>query len=588
MRTRDILFLNLHRLYHPRASLYGDFVGLHIMAAFLEENGYEARVFAGSLHNGLNTIVREFEAFKVRSVGLYCDYENVDEVTEVSRFIKKEYGIPVFVGGPQAPALGEDFLKNSQCDVIVRGEGELTMLELLNCFLNGSGKLASIKGITYQAENGQLVMQPEQELIQNLDALPFVSAKHSLTSGFRQENAAVMTGRGCPFNCAFCYEGHHTKKVRLRSVNNVIDEVRAIFQEHKSVSYLLFTDDTFTLDPARVSALCGQLAELRAKRDFVWFCEGHVHTLYKHPEMLEYMVKAGLHRLQLGIEAGTDEVLAAYRKRTTAAEIKEVIKLCKKAGVPQVFGNIIVGGAKASEEVIAHEKKFIEELLRLGQGMVELNTVFFWPLHGTAMTKSPAEYGLKIIDDQFITSWGDLPLAKAGDLSIWRQLELRQELNQHITDVMRDMRDKNLISPKLITKLFHSKHKYRAGGRWLEVIEEKSELYWYYNMLAQGALADSAVFTPEELMQARPQRMFELFSQLEMAEEQYKIGDVRLTRLQLELLRHSTGKLRLADMLKAVYPMFQPQYAEFRDFEQAALTILKACESQRWLAYAAY
>ena len=588
MRTRDILFLNLHRLNQPNPALHGDFVGLYIMAAFLEDNGYEARVFAGGLSEGLKTISYEFGGFKVRAIGLYCDYENIDEVAEVSRFIKEKYNVPVFVGGPQSPALDQKFFQAAQCDVVVRGEGELTMLELLGYYLNGSGDLASIKGITYLAEDGKLTIQPEQDLIQNLDALPFVSAKHSLNSNFRNGNAAILTGRGCPFNCAFCYEGHHTKKVRLRSVDNVISEVKSILDNHKEVKYLLFTDDTFTLDTARIRALCEELAKLRAKHDFVWFCEGHVHTLHQHPQMLEYMVKAGLYRLQLGIEAGTDKVLSAYRKRTTAAEIKEVIKLCKEAGVTQVFGNIIVGGAHASEEVIAQDKKFIEDLLLLGEGMVELNTVFFWPLHGTSMTKNPHEYGLKIIDSEFLTSWGDLPLAEADGLSIWRQLELRQELNEHIRSVMCNMRDKSLISEKLLRTIFNAKCKYRSGGQWVQIIEEKAELYWYYNMLAQEALTDSNAFTPEALLNVRPQRMFELFSLLKITDGQYTIGTITLTRLHLELLRHATGKRCLCSVLKAVYQLFEQQYTDYNEFEQDALAALVFCEEQHWLAYAAH
>lgn len=588
MRTRDILFLNLHRLNQPNPARHGDFVGLYIMAAFLEDNGYEARVFAGSLNEGLKTIAYEFDEFNVRTIGLYCDYENIDEVAEVSRFIKEKYNVPVFVGGPQSPALDQKFLLIAKCDVIVRGEGELTMLELFGSYLNGFGDLASIKGITYLAEDGKLTIQPEQDLIQNLDALPFVNAKHSLNSNFRNGNAAILTGRGCPFNCAFCYEGHHTKKVRLRSVDNVISEVNSILDNHKKVNYLLFTDDTFTLDTSRVRALCKELAKLRTKHDFVWFCEGHVHTLHQHPQMLEYMVNAGLYRLQLGIEAGTDKVLSAYRKRTTADEIKEVIKLCKEAGVAQVFGNIIVGGAHASEEVIVQDKKFIEELLRLGEGMVDLNTVFFWPLYGTSMTNNPDEYGLKIIDNEFLTSWGDLPLAEANGLSIWRQLELRQELNGHIRSVMCSMRDENLISERLLRLIFKAKCKYRCGGQWVEIIEERDDLYWYYNMLGQEALTESAAFTPEALLNARPQRMFELFSLLKITDGQYAIGAITLTRLHLELLRHATGKRCLCSMLKDVYQLFEQQYADYNEFEQDALAALEFCEAQRWLAYAAH
>ena len=85
MRTRDILFLNLHRLNQPNPALHGDFVGLYIMAAFLEDNGYEARVFAGGLSEGLKTISYEFGGFKVSGWIFF----SIEEITTFEMFIKR-------------------------------------------------------------------------------------------------------------------------------------------------------------------------------------------------------------------------------------------------------------------------------------------------------------------------------------------------------------------------------------------------------------------------------------------------------------------------------------------------------------------
>ena len=89
------------------------------------------------------------QAHKVSVIGLYCDYENVTENIKLCRYIKKTYGLPVMVGGPQATALGQ-ILDDSGCDVVSRYEGELTVPELLDYFLDGVGSLDTIKGIMYK------------------------------------------------------------------------------------------------------------------------------------------------------------------------------------------------------------------------------------------------------------------------------------------------------------------------------------------------------------------------------------------------------------------------------------------------------
>ena len=187
-----------------------------------------------------------------------------------------------------------------------------------------------------------------------------------------------MTGRGCPFRCAFCHEGTHTRAVRFRSVENVFAEIDAYLDvcdddEH----YILFTDDTFTLNGERVKQICAGLAERRKRHKFKFFCEGHVHTLYKNPEMIHDLATGGCVRIQLGIEAGTAQILKTYGKQSTPEEIFEVVRLCRDAGIEQVYGNIILGGADFTRETFEADKNFVRELIAESQGVVEIGIVFF-------------------------------------------------------------------------------------------------------------------------------------------------------------------------------------------------------------------
>ena len=97
----------------------------------------------------------------------------------ILRYIKEKYCLPVIVGGPQATALKKDFLVKSGCDAIVRYEGEVTVLELLQYFVDGYGCLENIKGIAF-LKNNNLEINPDREVIENLDSLPFIDVKYAL------------------------------------------------------------------------------------------------------------------------------------------------------------------------------------------------------------------------------------------------------------------------------------------------------------------------------------------------------------------------------------------------------------------------
>ena len=129
----------------------------------------------------------------VSLVGLYCDYANVTENIFLSRYIKETYGLPVIVGGPQATSLREEFMLKSQCDAVVRYEGEMTTLELAQYFIDGSGTLDTMLGImTY--ENGTCHIHPERPVIENLDALPVVDDLCYIYPQARHDELDLMTG----------------------------------------------------------------------------------------------------------------------------------------------------------------------------------------------------------------------------------------------------------------------------------------------------------------------------------------------------------------------------------------------------------
>lgn len=549
MRDNDIVFFNLHRKYLNRNADYGGFLGIFLLAAFLNSNGYDSQSFAGPFMEGKGYIDELCSKGKVSMIGLYCDFENVTENVYLSRYIKDTYGLPVIVGGPQATALDEEFYRNSQCDAIVRYEGELTVLELANCLLDGTGSLSEIRGISYLL-NDSIVVNEERPLIENLDNLPYVNDECYLLPEKREKSLSIMTGRGCPFNCAFCHEGAHTKRVRLRSVQSIINEIEKYLQEHKGQRelFIMFTDDTFTLIPDRVKQICEALQSFQKTIPIRWFCEAHIHTLYKHPEMIEYLAAAKCQRVQLGIEAGTQRVLDAFRKGSTLNEIKEVVRICEKNNIQQLYSNIILGAAFFSQETFEYDMAFAKELLLIGKGIMELGAVSYWPLPETSITVNPAFYETCIADYEFITSVGDYAQVYTNQFSTWDISKLVLRFDNEMLEFKKKMFNEHIVPKERIKEWFDGSRFGRSYGRWWHALKDMPHIFSFYEMLASGEGVTSNELTLEEFYASHPMRMCDISHSLNIENQDVTLLDIPFDEIDKVLFPYCTGKLSVKEI----------------------------------------
>ena len=544
----DVLFLNLHRRCLNYEPTHGGFLGIYYLSAFLRKEGYEAKGFSGTFLEGTRFADGFCSADKVSMIGLYCDYDNVNENIYLSRRIKERYNLPVIVGGPQAVALEEKFFRESKCDAVVLGEGELTVRELARLFLDGSGELGKIRGIVYPTKGG-LVKTPAREPIKNLDDLPFITDDCYLEPYKFHLGLNVMTGRGCPFHCAFCHEGIG-KGVRFRSAENVLAEIDDYLKTWtEDELYFSFTDDTFTLNTERIKKICAGLIEKRETHKIEFFCEGHVHTLYKNPDLIRLLADSGCYRLQLGIESGNNDVLKAYGKNTTTEEILEVVRLCCEAGIQQVFGNIILGSAFFSEETYETDKKFVRQLLEIGKGVVELGVVTFWPLPNTPMTLCPSKFGIKIFDKEFLTSAGDFPQTETEEFDRIAIGQRQAELEQYINATMLELIQSRQIPAERIFNWFGESQKHRS--LWFMTLSRRENVYAYYEMLYLGEGVESG--DVENLAEAHPIRVVPLYKNLKRLDNNsVSILNEKFSNQELDIATLTTGKLSVDQIAKKV------------------------------------
>ena len=583
--SRTILLLNVRRTLPVEADSGFDFLGLFYLAAVLESRGYDPWVFHGGAHEVPDLLKRKIARRGIAAVGFTCDFENVSTVTELSQFVRKNYGVPVIVGGPQAIALKKPFFDRSGCDAVVRGEGEETVIEVLDHFVNHQRSLSEIQGVTWMDDTGSIHVNPSRPPIADPDTLPYPAFHRSLHPE-REYGQAVFTGRGCPYACAFCYQSTGNRRVRFRAVEKVLDEIRTNLERNPHIRYLTVLDDTFTLNPSRLESFCEGITELRKEHDFVWYCEGHVANLARHPEMLAMMTTAGLARLQIGVESGSQQVLDTYRKHTTIHQIEKVVGDSCEAGVPQIACNFIMGGAQETDDVVTETMLFAERLLRMAPGAIDILTGFLRPYPGTAITEDPDAFGLDLLDQEATSSCDDYPVFLPRGLGLQDVIQNRLKVSRHIMSVMKELVDGGSVSHEQIFRQYRLAEMYGARSLWYSNFFRKSRfLHEYYRMLVMGEGMRLSDLPSGEVMARRPLRTVEMRRSVNFYAGFPQIGDYVLSPLELELLLSCTAKKRFGQVIEELFIQYGSPFPGLDDFTAHIMEMMRAFENKHWVLF---
>lgn len=389
----DIIFIYANRLPDLVSSIFPP-NNQYYLRTIINESGFVSEVVECTENNFISV----FNSIKTKCniFGFYCACDNEVVVTHMSNYIKKNCPDSlVFIGGPQAIGLHEQFFIESNADIVIEGEGEIALVDLLNHFLNHKNKLEDIGNIKY-IKNGKMIKNHANEAIMDLDSYPFSKVKRKDVKRYNSARRIfVLTGRGCPNRCTFCYEGGNARKVRYRSMDCIFEEIEYLLKEFPLANLMHILDDTFTCNTDRVHEFCARMKKIRETRQIYWVCEAHVNTLWNRPDFLREMIDAGLVGFQIGIESGSSEILKSYKKNITPQMTKDVIDMCYQSGAYlSIEGNFILGGPYETKETIAESMELCDYLIEHGRGQVFLNVVSFYPLPNTEISNKPEQFGL--------------------------------------------------------------------------------------------------------------------------------------------------------------------------------------------------
>lgn len=327
-------------------------LGLGYLASYLETKGHRVSIFDGTLHNAsMQDFVKEISKFKPKLIGISVVTRGHNRAKEMIKVIRRKYKkIPIVIGGSQVTAAPEIVIKDLGADYAIVGEGELTLLELVNALEKEKNWFSQIKGLVYKMSAEKIKINPERELISDLDILPFPAwhlmppKKYRIAPILEPAHgspvAPILTTRGCPYNCSFCASNITWKrKLRQRSVENVIGEIK-LLKEKYGVREIHLCDDNFTMDIKRAEKMCD--AFINEKVNLPWQCPNGVRIDRLTPELLRKMKTSGCYSVGLGIESGNEEMLKKISKHLDLKIVPKVLKMLHSAGI-EAYGFFILG-----------------------------------------------------------------------------------------------------------------------------------------------------------------------------------------------------------------------------------------------------
>jgi radical SAM superfamily enzyme YgiQ (UPF0313 family) len=233
------------------------------------------------------------------------------------------------VGGPHLTAYPIEALSRENFDFGVYGEGENTVLEALRAIQEG-GTLDGVKGCVFR-KNGEVIVNAPREEINDLDSIPFPAIdilpyKKYIALSVRNPFFTMVTSRGCPYSCKFCFQGY-LGRYRSRSPENIIKEMEMLVNEY-GIREIITFDETFAVEEERAIGIC-ELIHKKGIR-FRWDIRTRVDLI--NEKVLKSLKSAGCFRIHLGIESGNQEILCDMDKKINIPEVVDKVNLAKKFG----------------------------------------------------------------------------------------------------------------------------------------------------------------------------------------------------------------------------------------------------------------
>jgi radical SAM superfamily enzyme YgiQ (UPF0313 family) len=317
-------------------------------------------------------------------LALYVNLMTKLNVLQIIQWVRSQPELnhtQIILGGPDVTHNVDDYLA-AGADVIVLGEGEQTMLELVEVAPLMGGPGGGIPGIAYRLSDGSTHRTAPREKIRDLDELPFpnrlkINFQLYLDAWKRAHghNAiSISTQRGCPYTCRWCSTAVYGQSYRRRSPQNVVDEI-VWLQQHYEFDLIWFVDDVFTVSHKWLREFCQALEQRSVRVQFE--CITRADRL--NDEVVDLLRAAGCFRVWIGAESGSQRIIDAMDRRVDVAQVREMIRSARRAGIEA--GTFIMLGYPGETE--ADIRATVEHLKASNPDLFTITVAY--PIKGTGL-----------------------------------------------------------------------------------------------------------------------------------------------------------------------------------------------------------
>jgi len=359
------------------------------LATALKKNGFTSKIIYKKASEA-GQIEAEIEDFKPDLIGMsvFTGYLNKQYV-DLSRALKAR-GYLIVWGNAHPSLLPEQVLKEKFIDFVVIGEGEETLVELAKN-LGREDYYRNIASLGYKEKNGDIVINPRRNFgdmdeylidwsLINIEdyIVPYFSDRYKRT-------LAVVTSRGCPFNCQFCYNlVFNNRRWRAHSAEKLIANLKPVIEKYK-IEAVRFLDDNFFVNKDRAFAIARGL-------NLPYFADARVE--YVDEKFVANLQETKCQEIMFGFESGSERILKeVVKKGTTIKDIVKAVTLLKNSGI-MASGSIVFGLPSETEDEYKATMKLIVKLLEINNNLA-FTCGWFLPYPGTGLYEAAKELGFK-------------------------------------------------------------------------------------------------------------------------------------------------------------------------------------------------
>jgi anaerobic magnesium-protoporphyrin IX monomethyl ester cyclase len=317
-------------------------LGIAYVASSLIKSGHKVKLVDCDVEDDfvrkINQVCRRFNPELVGFYAMTWTFRlDSQMLMEIKKILPKVKSV---IGGPNVSAFPKESLEFSNFDFAVKGEGEITAVELVEA-LEKKRTFSSVDGLIWR-NKGKIIQNKDRQLISNLNLLPFPAwdllpvKKYNDVFTKNSHFVTMLATRGCPYRCTFCDRDNRMgRNWRMRNPKAVIEEMKFINKKY-GIKEFMFFDDNFLVNRKWVLDFC----RLIKNYHFLWEVRARVDTVDK--ELLIEMKSAGCYRIRYGMESADNRTLKTVKKDITVEQIKRCANFSHEAKI-EIFAYFMLG-----------------------------------------------------------------------------------------------------------------------------------------------------------------------------------------------------------------------------------------------------